>query len=147
MSSNVKVQIWLGSVGSRAKNAWFGLFLQFSSIAAFWLLSCAYGLHWQYHKNQVGNLLFVVTLIQVPLNILEINIYWPNFINGELKAHRDLVTCAGHTLNEQQRRKELESLLWPHLEAFNSFDPFSSCRGWLISKIGELFGTVLVSET
>lgn len=75
------------------------------------------------------NLFFVVSLIQVSLNILEINMYRPNFINGELKAHRDLVTCTGHTLNEQQRWKKLERLLWPHLESFNSLDPLGRVLG------------------
>ena len=81
------------------------------------------------HPNQAGNLVFVVTLIQVSLNILNTNMYRPSFINGELKAHRDLVTFAGHTLNEQQRWKKLESLLWPHLESFNSFDPLQWVEG------------------
>ena len=52
-----------------------------------------------------------------------------------------------HPLNEQQRRKKLERLLWPHLESFYSSDPLQRFRGWRISEISELLGTVLGSET
>lgn len=78
--------------------------------------------------------------LQVSLNTLKINMYRPSFINGELKAHRGLVTCAGHTLNEQQRCKKLERLLWPHLGSFNSSDPLWWVEGLADFKDRWTFG-------
>lgn len=70
--------------------------------------------------------------------------YQPNFINGELKAHRDLVTCTPVTpLNEQQAEEIGEAA---HNGIFCSSDPFSDL-GASSSEISELLGTVLGSET
>lgn len=61
--------------------------------------------------------------VLVSLNTLGNHRPWLRFINGEMKAHRDSMTCEGHTLNPQQRQKKLERLLHPHLEPFNSLEP------------------------